>query len=80
MGPFQNRRFAMAGLVVGALSLSTLSGCVARSPAALARVSQPNMVFSQAGAWSVTSRLSPQIESGRAGVSGAQAAGCTTCR
>lgn len=78
MDSFQQLRFIPAG--IGACALLLCSGCVNHSPAALARVSQPNMVFSQAGAWAVTSRLSPQIESGRAGVSGAQAAGCTTCR
>jgi hypothetical protein len=43
-------------------------------------LSRGNMGFGGSGAWVATSRLTLQIESGRAGQNGAQAAGCSTCR
>ena len=61
-----------AGLGVG--------GCTRFEPGAVSRLSRGNMGFGGSGAWVATSRLTLQIESGRAGQNGAQAAGCSTCR
>jgi hypothetical protein len=55
-------------------------GCTRFEPGEVSRLSRGNMGFGGSGAWVATSRLTLQIESGRAGQNGAQAAGCSTCR
>jgi len=55
-------------------------GCARFEPESAARLSRGNMGFGGSGAWVASSRLPLQIESGRAGQNGSQAAGCSSCR
>lgn len=67
-------------LTLGVGLALTTTGCARFTPDATARLSQQNMAFGGSGAWIASSRLALQIESGRAGMNGSQAAGCTSCR
>jgi hypothetical protein len=83
MDAIQRRRPWGARLLLGLLLLGAglgVGGCVQFKPGAVSRLSRGNMGFGGSGAWVATSRLTLQIESGRAGQNGAQAAGCSTCR
>jgi hypothetical protein len=57
-----------------------VAGCAPLEPESAARLGRGNMGFAGSGAWVASSRLTLQIESGRAGQNGAQAAGCSSCR
>jgi hypothetical protein len=71
-------RILLGFLLLGASF--AIVGCARFEPESAARLSRGNMGFGGSGAWVATSRLTLQIESGRAGQNGAQAAGCSSCR
>jgi hypothetical protein len=72
------RRLGLAGIVTtGAL---LLAGCATVPVWKQERVSKPNMVFNDRGAFVYGPRLNAQIESGSADNGGASAAGCTACK
>jgi hypothetical protein len=60
--------------------LLALGGCTAVPVWQQGRVSKPNMVFNDGGAFLYGPRLHAQIEPGSADSGGATAAGCTACR
>jgi len=58
-----------------------LSGCSGVGVQRQRLVSKPNMLFSDSLVYNYSSsRLLPQIETGRAASGGGQASGCTSCR
>jgi len=75
------RRIAwrLAAAAVAAVA-ANLAGCAAVPVWRQARVSKPNMVFSDRGAFVYGPRLNAQIEAGSADNGGATSAGCTACK
>ena len=73
------RKPTMLFLVVAVASL-TLGGCAQVPAWKQERVSKPNMVFSDRGAFVYGPRINSQIEPGSADNGGATAAGCTACK
>ena len=71
-------RFAIAGIAAAGAAL--LAGCANVPVWQQGRVSKPNMVFNDRGAFVYGPRLNAQIESGSADNGGATAAGCTACK
>jgi hypothetical protein len=71
-------RRTATGLAAAVAAL--LAGCAAVPVWRQERVSKPNMVFNDRGAFVYGPRLNAQIESGSADNGGATAAGCTACK
>ena len=69
---------SIATLMLALLPL--LGGCTAVPVWQQGRVSKPNMVFNDGGAFVYGPRLHAQLEPGSANSGGATAAGCTACR
>ncbi len=77
LSPLQ--RFARASL--GALLISSWTGCTALRPSEQRLVAKPNMTFSDSATLVYnSSRLFPQLASGFATAGGTQNSGCTSCR
>lgn len=67
------------GVFVG-IAVLTLGGCAHVPVWKQERVSKPNMVFNDRGAFVYGPRVNAQIEPGSADNGGATAAGCTACK
>jgi hypothetical protein len=66
--------------ILAGAAMATLGGCASVPAWQQERVSKPNMVFNDRGAFVYGMRLNIQVEPGSADNAGAVAAGCTACR
>jgi hypothetical protein len=67
-------------LLVALAAAFSLGGCAQVPVWKQERVSKPNMVFNDRGAFMYGPRLNAQLEPGSADNGGAAAAGCTACK